>query len=174
MSPAAPSMGRCTAEAVSLSPRTASMAEAMPGRGRRRPPSPPAQPAPTAPAKARPPTRSRVKPVPLALLVPPRYEAEAILSFAFAHARDHEEIDTALFAQKGVSTPTVPLDPMPDLRAAANWLLLHQQKHNAMNEALGLDSSDMTGYDLSTEEGFSTFAGENFSDHDSARQALNI
>jgi hypothetical protein len=112
--------------------------------------------------------------MPLALLVPPRYEVETLAAFSFAHARDHEEIDAALLMQKGISTPTVPLDPMPPLNAASSWLLLHQQKHNAMNEALGLDNADLTGFDLNTKEGFNTFAGENFSDHDSARQALRI
>lgn len=111
--------------------------------------------------------------MPLALITTPRYTAEAIAAYSFAHARDHDEIDAALL-RRGVSTPTVPLDPMPPLDAATGWLLLHQEKHNAMNAALGLDNTDMTAFDLSTEAGFAAFAGENFADHDSVHQQLRI
>src|SRR6266568_2715272 len=110
--------------------------------------------------------------MPLALIQTPRYTAEALALFSFSHARDHDEIDDALRA-RGVDSPAVPLDPMPPLDAAGPWLLNHQLKHDAMNQALGLDSSDLTGFDLTNEAGFDAFAGENYSDHASARQRLD-
>lgn len=111
--------------------------------------------------------------MPLPLILPPLDSPEARAAYSFSHARDHDEIDDAL-RKLGVSSPAVPLDPMPPLDEARAWLLLHQLKHTTMNEALGLDGADLTEFDLADPTAFSTFAGENFAEHDSVHQQLKI
>lgn len=97
----------------------------------------------------------------------------SISSWSFQHARDHDEIDEGL-AAKGFSSPPVPLDPMPVLSQADQWLLRHQQKHTEMNAALQLSGSDLTKFDLTKHDQLLAFAGENFSEHTDAHDALKI
>jgi hypothetical protein len=98
---------------------------------------------------------------------------QAISSWSFAHARDHDEIDAALAAKSFISPP-VPLDPMPPFEQAGAWLLLHQQKHSDMNAALQLTGSDLTKFDLQSREELLAFAGENFSEHTDVHSALGL
>lgn len=105
-------------------------------------------------------------------LVSPLDTPEAVTRWSFAHARDHDEIDQALLAKLGTPIDGVPLDPMPALDEAEAWLLRHQLKHAAMNAALQLSGENLTVFDLSTKEGLTSFAGANFSEHDSVHQTL--
>jgi len=52
--------------------------------------------------------------------------------------------------------------------------MLHQQKHNEMNGALGLAGADMTKLDLHVAADRETMIGINFAEHDSAHLALGI
>jgi hypothetical protein len=97
--------------------------------------------------------------------------AEELASYSFQHARDHDDIDRAL-AQIGVIPFVVPLDPMPPLNNALFWLIIHQQKHNAMNNALGLDGNDLTKYQLDDAQNLAAFVGDNYSEHDAVYQTL--
>jgi hypothetical protein len=97
---------------------------------------------------------------------------EQLSSYSFQHARSHDDIDVAL-AGLGNPQPTVPLDPMPPLNDALFWLIIHQQKHFAMNQALGLTGDDLTKYDLNNQDNLAAFAGTNYSEHDSVYQALS-
>jgi hypothetical protein len=96
---------------------------------------------------------------------------EQLSSYSFQHARDHDDIDVAL-AFIGVIPFTVPLDPMPPLNSAQFWLILHQQKHNAMNNALQLTGDDLTKFDLSQPDNLAAFVGSNYSEHDAVYQTL--
>lgn len=98
---------------------------------------------------------------------------QAIASWSFQHARDHDEIDAALLA-KGVSSPPIPLDPMPPLERTATWLLRHQQKHTEMNAALQVEGSDLTKYELTNRAQLLQFAGENYAEHVDVHQILGI
>jgi hypothetical protein len=96
---------------------------------------------------------------------------EELTKYSFQHARDHDDIDRAL-AQLGVVPFAVPLDPMPPLDNALTWLIQHQQKHNAMNNALGLTGDDLTKHDLNQPEELAAFVGTNYSEHDAVYQTL--
>lgn len=95
--------------------------------------------------------------------------SEQLRSYSFQHARDHDAIDAAL-AALGRPQPLIPLDPMPPLDQAQFWLILHQQKHTAMNSTFQLDSDDLTKFDLSNKENLAAFVGSNYSEHDSIYQ----
>jgi hypothetical protein len=112
--------------------------------------------------------------MPLVSLITPADSPEAISSFSFAHARDHDLIDAALLA-RGVISPAIQLDPMPTAGGPGTaWLMWHFQKHLDMNNALGLDTDDLTQFDLSKREDLLTFIGTNYSEHDSVHQTLGI
>jgi hypothetical protein len=111
--------------------------------------------------------------VPLPGLLSDLDSTQAISSWSFQHARDHDEIDAALFL-KGINSPPTPLDPMPPLEQTGAWLLRHQQKHTDMNAALQLSGSDLTKFDLSNHDQLLAFAGENFSEHTDIHDALKI
>lgn len=99
---------------------------------------------------------------------------EQVAAWSFSHARDHDEIDAALLAQLGVQSPPVQLDPLPTGEALYGFLLRHQEKHTAMNAALGLTGSDLTAFDLRRRDQLEAFAGLNLSEHIDARQALSL
>lgn len=111
--------------------------------------------------------------MPLVLLKTDVEDDRDFVQFNFAHARDHDEIDSALLA-RGVLPIGVPLDPVPLGDSGANWLLLHQQKHAEMNGVFGIAIVDLTQFDLRKREDRQTFVGLNFADHDSIHQALGI
>jgi hypothetical protein len=96
---------------------------------------------------------------------------EELSKYSFQHARDHDDIDRAL-ATLGVVPFTVPLDPMPPRNQSAAWLILHQQKHNTMNNALGLTGDDLTKYDLEDVSNLGAFVGTNYAEHDAVYQTL--
>lgn len=97
---------------------------------------------------------------------------QLLSAYSFQHARDHDDIDAALLTL-GFPPVRIPLDPMPDLKQAQFWLLLHYQKHIAMNTVLGLQGDDLTKFDLSQPENLAGFVGSNYSEHDSVYQTLS-
>jgi hypothetical protein len=105
-------------------------------------------------------------------ILSPVDNSTAISQFAFQHAQDHNDIDVAL-RNLGFVVTALPLDPMPNLHEADEWLVFHQQKHNSMNQALGLQGVDLTKFDLTTTENFQSFVGTNYSEHASVYDILN-
>lgn len=108
----------------------------------------------------------------LVRLLSPLDSPETISVWSFAHARDHDEIDQALYAALGTPVDGVQLDPMPSLDQAEAWLLRHQGKHTTMNAALGLAGENLTVFNLSQKDQLDSFSGANFSEHDSVHQTL--
>lgn len=107
------------------------------------------------------------------LLSIPEKNARGIATWLFWHANDHLEIVQAIAKTTTTKPPVYVLDPAnPD--DVKGWALTHQQAHNDMNSALGLQGSDLTSIDFSKELELKAWLFINFMEHAAARQTIGI
>lgn len=66
--------------------------------------------------------------------------------FSFHNQDMHRQIVNALAAQKNITLPLYPIDPIPfgDL---AGWAIIHQALHNDLTGALGIVGNDFSSID---------------------------
>jgi hypothetical protein len=95
-------------------------------------------------------------------------------SFFWWHATDHQEIQQATQIQKMVTIiPRIIYPFVPSEKE--QWLERHQQLHDDIIAALGLDiGTDLTGVDFEDEESVHQFVYDNAQEHNSMRAALKI
>lgn len=75
-------------------------------------------------------------------------DAQAWLHFLGDHEIAHGEIAAQAQAKYGVSLPNTPLDGAPDV----DWLEAHNLIHQAISEASGIQSYDLSVVDLKNPE----------------------
>lgn len=63
--------------------------------------------------------------------------------FSFNNQDQHRQIAQELYAQKGLSIPLYPLDPIT-FNDIATWAMMHQDAHNNQNAALDIAGVDLT------------------------------
>lgn len=94
-------------------------------------------------------------------------------TFWFNNWIDHQQIQQAILAQSGVDQVIYVIDPWTN--SDANGILQrHQQYHNDMNEALNLGGQDLSTIDFNNAESLKSWLQQHFTEHQSARAALNI
>jgi hypothetical protein len=83
------------------------------------------------------------------------------------------QIRLAILAQKNISLPEYPLDPIPffDLQT---WLMNNQQAHIDFTSSLGQQSSDLISVDLNDENQKQAWIFLNYMELQSACQTLGI
>jgi hypothetical protein len=94
----------------------------------------------------------------------------------FANVASHRDIIRRVFETKGVQLveyPLMPFDPAV-ARQVQNFLNLHQDMHNAMNRALGLQSNNLSEVDWSDRNALAQWIALHFVEHQAASSLLGV
>lgn len=102
----------------------------------------------------------------------PRDDAE-LLVFSFSNQDEHFRVAQAVKAQKNVSTPIYPVDPI-NFWALGVWLQNHQQMHNNINGILGTPGSDLTDVDFRNRAQLESWIWLHFTEHQNWSRALGL
>lgn len=111
--------------------------------------------------------------MPLANILSIAPDSQGWDTFFFDHARDHEDIRTAIQKLLHINLPTYVIDPVSKVDFQG-FLERHQQFHNDFNGVLNLNGNDLTGLDPNKPAELSAWLFLNFSEHQNARSALAI
>lgn len=84
--------------------------------------------------------------------------------FSFSNQDEHFKTAQAILAQKNVTLPIYPVDPI-NFDALGIWLQNHQQMHNAMNGLLNTSGSDLTAVDFRNPEQVAAWIELHFAEH---------
>ncbi len=93
--------------------------------------------------------------------------------WSFANQDSHTRIAEALLSQKNIQTTVLALDPIPSF-AIEEWLRRHQQMHNEMDGALGIDASDFTIPDFRNAAEVEQWLRAHADEHTEAENMLGI
>lgn len=108
------------------------------------------------------------------LLTPPNVSDTGWLNeFAFANMDEHRKIAMATQAKNNIQLTVYPLDPIEPYGFNA-WLGLHQQAHNDMANALGIDNFDISDVDFRNQDQMQAWLWLHFSMHQEAAQKLGL
>jgi hypothetical protein len=91
----------------------------------------------------------------------------------WSHWIDHQEIMQAI-QKKGKGNLTVYVIIPWDDNDASGILGRHQEMHDDMNEALGLNGQDLSSLNPKDASDIQRWVSQNFSEHQAARSALGI
>lgn len=92
----------------------------------------------------------------------------------FAHAKDHEEIATAIQSQKSKNLIRYNLQEF-DRANPDRWLQWHQLAHNDMIQASGANvGSDLSQLDFRNASQVQGWISQNFTEHQDVRAVLKI
>ena len=109
----------------------------------------------------------------LAILANVPRSAEEWAIFSLHHKLDHDEIRSAINSQKKLNLQLYPLDPIPT-NAWQTWLINNQSAHTDMDNAMGLQSSDLEDLDPNNENQLIAWIFLHYQEHYSVRAALKI
>lgn len=92
--------------------------------------------------------------------------------FSFNNQDEHRQISAALRA-RGITSPDVLLDPIPFQDIGA-WSYVHQQSHDIIASALGIQGSDFTTVDFSKPDQVASWIRLHFESHLQANNVLEL
>jgi hypothetical protein len=93
--------------------------------------------------------------------------------WSHAHRLDHDLIQQAIQAQKGINLPIYVLHPIPSF-GFPEWLTRNHQAHQDMNGALGTQGSDLSSLDPSNRQQLEGWINTHYQEHLNAHDALEI
>ena len=93
--------------------------------------------------------------------------------WSFNHAQDHLLIIQTIKQQGGPSLIQYQIDPIA-YNNPSEFLRRHAQTHTDMNEALGLQSIDLSETDFSDPNVFAAWVYSNYQEHNNAHLKLQI
>ena len=93
--------------------------------------------------------------------------------FWFNNWIDHQDIQQAIQAQLSVNQEIYIINPWLDSDAAA-ILQRHQQFHNDMDGALGINGEDLSSIDFKNQRAIEEWVFQHYQDHLAAHQILGI
>jgi hypothetical protein len=93
--------------------------------------------------------------------------------WSFANSGDHIEITEAVLLQLNIRLNRYIVDPFPT-SAMKNWFRAHQNLHDDMNSALGLQGSNLLDLDLQDQTEVQYWVQQHYQEHLAARSALRI
>lgn len=100
-------------------------------------------------------------------------EIEGWTNFWFCNWIDHQEIQQAIQKKTGANEQVFVITPWADVDA--NGILQrHQQYHNNMNAALGIDGQDLSTLDFKDPRAVADWAYAHYQEHAQAHQALGF
>lgn len=106
--------------------------------------------------------------------VPSQQDGSGWDTWFFNHAKDHEEIASAIQTQKSKNLTRYNLQEF-DRANPARWLQLHQLAHNDMIGAVGAETgSDLSQLDFSNASQVQGWITQNFQEHEGVRAILKI
>lgn len=106
------------------------------------------------------------------LYAPPKNEADWH-AWSFSNADSHVRIIQAIFVKYGQTLTGLSIDPIP-WHNIADWLRNHQQMHNEMDSALGIDGNDLTIPDFHDRLSMEVFIFSHADEHRSAENMLGL
>lgn len=109
----------------------------------------------------------------LANLFRPAPGADGWQEFWFNNWIDHQDIQQAIQKQLSVNQDIYIINPWLDADAAA-ILQRHQQFHNDMDGALGINGEDLSSIDFKNERAIEEWVFAHYQDHLAAHQILGI
>lgn len=107
------------------------------------------------------------------LNIPIPGDARSFSEVSFSNMDQHRLIVNALASQKGIMVQLYPLDPIPVYGVTA-WLQNHQQAHNDMSNALGIELFDLSDVDFRDREQLAVWTRLHFDMHQQAASILGI
>ena len=93
--------------------------------------------------------------------------------FWFNNWIDHQDIQQAIQAQLSVNQEIYIINPWLDSDASA-ILQRHQQFHNDMDGALGINGEDLSSIDFKNQRAIEEWVFQHYQDHLAAHQILGI
>lgn len=90
-----------------------------------------------------------------------------------ANADEHQQLVTAISAQKNVTLESYVLNPAPE-RDYQQWLLVHQKMHSDLDSVLGIGGNDYTSLDFENPVSVEYIWQQHANEHILARSALGI
>lgn len=96
-----------------------------------------------------------------------------MLEWSFSHARDHDDVRTAIQAQYNIILPQYQLDPMA-FTNDSRFFLFNQQSHNDANAILGLSGTDIESIDFNDQSQITAWLWTHFNEHRAFHESLRI
>ena len=93
--------------------------------------------------------------------------------FWFNNWIDHQDIQQAIQKELQVNQEIYIIQPWIDSDIPA-ILQRHQQFHNDMNGALGINGQDLSTLDINSEKAIEEWVWQHYSEHQAAHQILNL
>lgn len=113
--------------------------------------------------------RGTSHPMGLAQILYPPPTKQGLEEWFLAHARQHDAIVDALKETRGIILPAISLYPVNE-GDMDDWLQRHQEAHTAMNRAVGVSGTDLTGLDLKHRDRSDVWFFQHFLQHQGVAQ----